>query len=110
MMIYHHTRNECKGEMMALILGADSETTGLDVRKDYVLELGAAIYDTDSKQIFKPFSELILWPDRPPISKEIESITGINQKMVDKFGVPPEEAFGNFLRMADICDFICCHN
>jgi DNA polymerase III subunit epsilon len=95
---------------MALIMGYDTETTGLDVRTDYILEVGAAIYDTEIKQIVKTFQAFLLWSARPLISKEIEEITGINQAMLEKWGITGEEAFSEIFRLADNCEYIVSHN
>jgi DNA polymerase III epsilon subunit-like protein len=100
----------CKEKIVALVLGYDTETTGVDTKKDYVLEIGAAIYDTDTKQIFEPFDKLILWPSRPLISPKIEKLTGINEKAIEKWGISPEEAFSQLFRLADKCEYIVAHN
>lgn len=95
---------------MALILGWDTETTGLNTSTDYVLEIGAAIYDTDSKQILKVMDEFILWPDKPVITPEITRLTNINEKIINHWGIPPEEAIGKFLAMAEKCEYLVGHN
>ena len=95
---------------MSLILGYDSETTGLSVKSEYIIEVGAAIYDTDKKQIMKTYSNFILWPSRPIIPKEAYDTHGIDQDMIEKWGSPPEEVFSEIFRLADNCDYLVSHN
>lgn len=76
-----------------MLLGVDLETTGLDVAKDRIIELGAAIWDTDVKAPVAIFNALLIDGTYPPISQEITDITGITQNAANKFGIPPLQAF-----------------
>jgi DNA polymerase-3 subunit epsilon len=73
---------------MSRVLGLDLETTGLDVTKDRILEIGAIIYDTKEKVPLAMLSEMInpmeLVP--PEITPEYVSPTGLKGEHILEFG------------------------
>lgn len=71
------------------ILGLDFETTGLDFENDRIIEVGLVLWDTDTQRPLSMFSELVKHWDVPPISYEVTEINGIDQLMVNEFGVSP---------------------
>ena len=95
---------------MALVLGFDTETTGVDTKKDYILEVGAAIYDTEEKQIVEVMDKFLTWPQAPHIPIEVKEIHGISQELIKKWGVYPEIVFDQLFEMASKCDYVCGHN
>jgi len=95
---------------MALILGYDTETTGLDTNNDYILEAAAVIYDTQLKQPVDIFSSFILWPSRPKISLEAQETHHITSDMLEKWGQGAEEVFSQIMMMAEKCNWIVGHN
>lgn len=72
---------------MALLLGLDFETTGVDPGTCLPLEFGCQTYDTLTRERGKPFSQFIWEKTYPAISQEITDITGITDKMVQSSGV-----------------------
>lgn len=84
---------------MALIRIWDTETTSLETRSTFMIDLGAILYDTDDQKIVKVQSDLILWPERPLITPLIEKLTGITQKMLDRHGVSPQEAIERYFNL-----------
>lgn len=76
-----------------LILGIDLEGmnrdlqfSGVDVKTDRVIEIGAVLWDWQEGQPVKILSELVNEVDHLPISEEVEMITGINDQLLEKWG------------------------
>ena len=65
---------------MAKAMFWDLETTGFSTKWDYILEIGAAMYDEETQEILAEFSELIK-PGKN-ITPKIFEITGISNAMV----------------------------
>lgn len=65
------------------VIGLDLETTGLDVAKDRILEIGAVIYDTDEKIPLAMVSEMINVGDEDPL---YVSPTGLKGSHIIEFG------------------------
>ena len=64
-----------------IILGVDVETTGLDVERDEVVELGCVVYDTTLQQLLALHSDLyqtVKW------SKEAEEVHQIKQRSSER--------------------------
>lgn len=75
-----------------IICGFDLETTGLDNKKDRIIELGAVFYDTASKLIVDEFETLVWERGYPVITEEITEITGITQEMLYARSLIPDGA------------------
>jgi DNA polymerase-3 subunit epsilon len=71
----------------------DLETTGLDVKKHHIIEIGAIRVNRDST-VHDTFQSLVK-PGRR-ISKNIERLTGITQAMLDADGEPVASALQGF--------------
>lgn len=95
---------------MAVVLGFDTETTGLNTKNDYIIEVGAALYDTQTRQMVDIFDALILWPSRPRIDPEALHVHGISQDILEKWGTPAEEVFTKLFMLAEKADYMCGHN
>ena len=95
---------------MALILGYDTESTGLDTTGDYILEVAAIIYDTERKQPVDFYSSFILWPSRPKISSEAQEIHHISAEIIEEWGSSSEEVFAQIMRRTEKCDWVVGHN
>jgi DNA polymerase III alpha subunit (gram-positive type) len=65
----------------------DVETTGLDTNENHIIEIGAQLTD-DNWNVQEQLSMIISNPAKPEISELITSLTGINQEMVEREGVP----------------------
>ena len=66
---------------MALILGLDVETQGLDATKDRVTEWGLVLWDSFTKQPVRISGFLVKVPGG--VSTEIEKLTGITNEMLE---------------------------
>ena len=63
-----------------ILLSLDFETTGLDVEKDRITEVGAVLYSTGLDQVLETAGYLV--NPEIPISAEITKLTGITNSMV----------------------------
>lgn len=92
------------------LLAIDTETTGLDVQKDDIIELGYALYDS-SKDAPLLFRNHTLVP-KNPVTEEVTKITGITQEHINEFGIQPDEAFVELLNVIEIykVQFFVAHN
>ena len=89
------------------ILGFDTETTGLDAKKDSITEMGLVLYDTDLRSPVRISGFLVKGGF---ISEEITRITGITQHAVDNYGFEPSTAVKAFAQMSNFADYYCAHN
>jgi DNA polymerase III subunit epsilon len=92
------------------ILGIDLETTGLDFTTDRITEIGAVLWDTSTGTPLRLFNTLVRHTDAPPITPEIERLTGITQEMIDTYGVPIAACLPKLFVMMSEADAIVAHN
>lgn len=90
------------------ILGLDFETTGLNSATDRVIEIGAVVWETNKKKPMALMSELV--KVEAQLSQEIINITGIDDEMLESYGINGESAFGKLIELIDTCDCIVAHN
>jgi DNA polymerase III subunit epsilon len=103
-----------------LVLGIDLEgmsedlvNNGVNIKLDRITEVGAVLWDFAAKKPLQILSELIDEPDCLPITKEIEDLTGINNKMLKDWGLKGDHTktflrnVAGFMKRAD---YIMAHN
>lgn len=80
-----------------LVLGYDTETTGLDVKNDRIIEVGAMLYETEARQPVRIFNSLI----RPaaPLPEGWTSPTGIRGEWLAAHGISFADAMGEIQSM-----------
>ena len=103
-----------------LILGIDLEgmnenlvENGVNLAVDRVTEIGAVLWDTKYNQPIKIYSELINESDRLSISEEIEELTGLNDEILNNYGLTGDEIRMALERLSIFmkkADFIMAHN
>ncbi len=103
-----------------LILGIDLEgmnenlvENGVNLAVDRVTEIGAVLWDTRLNQPVKIYSELINEPDHLSISEEIQDLTGIDDQMLNEWGLQKDEIKLGLERLAIImnkADYLMAHN
>jgi DNA polymerase III subunit epsilon len=80
-----------------ILLSVDVETTGLDINKDRVIEVGAVLFSTGQSKCLESSGYLV--KSDVPVSEEITKLTGISQAAIDKFGYESEDALDGLLDM-----------
>lgn len=90
------------------VLGLDFETTGVDPRKDDVIEVGAVVWDVDHKKPAAIYSDLI--PADRPLSDEVMKVTGLTDDDLKRFGQPQDMVFKKLSNLAAKCQYIVAHN
>jgi DNA polymerase III epsilon subunit-like protein len=91
-----------------ILLGFDTETTGLDKQKDRITEVGLVLYSTAQNRILESVGFLV--KDDVPIPEEVTKKTGITQAALDRFGYDPGWAIEEFNRLGERADAILGHN
>lgn len=91
------------------ILGLDVETTGLDVTKDRIIEVGAVLWETNTQtpvlvDSFYVNPELAEW------NKATEAINGISEETVITHGVSPISGLSRLSLGIQYCEYIVAHN
>lgn len=94
------------------VLGIDFETTGLDPKKDYILEVGGALFDCAEKKPLYTLQYYLHHENYPTITEEITKLTGITDSLCKEFKTDP---FEFFQALEAFCikhnvDFLCAHN
>lgn len=102
---------------MSYLLGVDIETTGVDQKKDVIIEIGMVIVDTsfsDKGAKYIPvdiFNKLINCPNRPPMHPEAYEITHITEEMLQKWGTKPDKRFCEHIASYfNKCDYVVACN
>jgi DNA polymerase-3 subunit epsilon len=93
-----------------LVLGLDFETTGLNTECDRITEVGAVLWDTTKAEPLALMSALMAGVDYPPLSTEIQSLTGITQAKLDVLGRQPAVVFDELLRLMARSTLVVAHN
>lgn len=97
-----------------IVLGVDTETTGLCVANDSVIEVGAVLWEVSDKKPLVIYNELLTRTysaeHDPQISEEAQEIHGVSNKDVAEFGKPSALVFETLSEMADQADYIVAHN
>lgn len=93
-----------------LVLGVDTETSGVNVKSDRILEIGWCIWDTERKKPLKLISTMVREDTRVPHTKEITDITGITPSDINTYGISLSYALGAFLSDMAQCEAVVAHN
>ena len=93
-----------------LVLGVDFETTGLDIEKDRIIEVGAVLWDVDAKSPICLLSEFLCVSDLPTLTTEIQEITGLNNYLLNTYGKEPKTIFERLTNLMDSAHAVIAHN
>lgn len=93
-----------------LLLAIDLETgapfTLEDQQENWITELGAVLYCTDTKQPKEIYSSFVT----SEISDDCSEYTGITQADLDKFGRPIDEVLEKYGSLVAKADYLVAHN
>tara|TARA_Y100000589_G_scaffold130186_1_gene123866 strand:- start:3449 stop:4258 length:810 start_codon:yes stop_codon:yes gene_type:complete len=93
-----------KNKLLDSILILDTETTGLDEKKDEVIEVGCILFHISSKSVLSQLSFLL-----PVNNNNAESINGISAD-VSRINQPWRNSINLFMDFVSVCDLIVAHN
>ena len=94
-----------------LVAGFDTETTGLDVTKEHIIEVGSVLWDTERRAPVLRYSALVHGPHIvEPLLPKIVELTGITDLDLETYGVAPGFAFENVLQIFKRAEAIVAHN
>ena len=95
-----------------LVLGIDTETTGVDIQKDSIVELGAVLFDIQDDGSWKPVESFcsLVYEDGYIISPEAEKVNGISLDKLKSEGISLKKAVAEVLLLAARADYIIAHN
>ena len=103
-----------------LVLGIDLEGinkdlifNGLDLKVDRVSEIGAVLWNWEYKQPVKILSKIINEEKRLNISTDLEELTGLNDDILNNYGVQNEDIPNVLLELSSMmesADYLMAHN
>lgn len=97
-----------------LLLGTDLETTGLSVKEDRIIEIGAVVWDTEEDAPLDLYTSFIRPPDQfLPLSQEVRDVTGIKDEWLVKYGRELSQVMGQmqaFIFNKYEIEYIVAHN
>lgn len=73
------------------LLGLDFETTGLDTATARITEIGAALWEVETKRPLVTVGAFLYDSTYPPQSEQIIQLTGITDGMLREFGTSPKD-------------------
>lgn len=97
------------------ILGLDVETSGLDAKKDRIIEIGCVLYDVETATPVQMISELVdpsmdLGEGNFKVPEEIVTLTGISDEMLNVYGSFERDVLLRVDAMALLADYYIAHN
>lgn len=93
-----------------LLCGIDVESTGTNIEIDKIIEVGMVLWDTESNQPIKIYSEFVKEQNRPPITEHITKVTGLTEKIVTNYGIIPEYICQDINIFFECADYVVAHN
>jgi len=102
---------------MALLMGYDSETTGLplwndpseDPRQPHIVQLAAILVDENTRE-HRGQMDVIIRPDGWTIPDDFAAIHGITTERAMDEGIPEKDAFEQFIELWKQCEYRLGYN
>lgn len=95
---------------MSRIMFIDTETNCLDTQYGFIMELGWAIYDIDSKRLIKTRSYMLKWNMGYTVDEGAFEATGLTREFCEANGWPAQDVFAEFLVDCAEVECVCGHN
>lgn len=95
------------------ILSLDFETTWtnpVDVKKARITEIGAVLYDWETKKPLVMYSQYVHDSDYPESPAELVELTGITDETLKRYGLAPIRALTDLNHLINQADFVVAHN
>lgn len=93
-----------------IILAIDFETNGTDPLNSEILEIGAVLWDSETKQPLSMFSSLICPKETHFIvNEDVKQITGIEEKDLYLYGISEENVITKLYELANKATSIVSH-
>ena len=94
-----------------IVCGIDCETTGLDIKKDRITEIGAVLFDASKNWAkLETMNFFVYEPDYAPLSEEIVQITGITDEILKTQGLPFSTVHSALMRFTTGVGCFMAHN
>lgn len=91
-------------------LGIDFESTGLDITKERITEVGAVVWDTNTHRPVRVLN-FFMWDETyPPIPELITKLTGIGPDYYKYHHLAPAVGLKALAAEIEKCDYIMAHN
>ena len=84
----------------------DTETTGLDVQKDHIIQLSLVKFDTDTWQVEDQRDWYILPEGEFTIPAEAEAVHHISKELLQEKGVSLKSVYADLKALTDGCDML----
>ena len=84
----------------------DTETTGLDVQKEHIIQLSLVKFDTDTWETIDTRDWYILPEGEFTIPAEAEAVHHISKEFLQEHGVSLKSVYDEFIAFTDGCDFL----
>ena len=84
----------------------DTETTGLDVQKEHIIQLSLVKFDTDTWETIDTRDWYILPEGEFTIPAEAEAVHHISKEFLQEHGVSLKSVYDEFIAFTEGCDFL----
>lgn len=91
-----------------ILVGVDTETTGLSPQDDRITEIGAVIWDVAAATPVSFFHRFI--KQDKPLKAEIVELTGLTDELLEKYGQPEELVLKEFQEFIGGAEFLVAQN
>ena len=92
-----------------IVAGFDTETTGLDVVNDQIIEVGVVLWDTERKKPMRTYSAMVAYIEKP-LDPKITELTGITTEDLAQWGSSPQKVLQQCLLMFAQAKVVVAHN
>ena len=89
-----------------ILVAFDTETTGLDVQKEHIIQLSLVKVDTDTWSVLDQRDWYILPEVEFNIPAEAEAVHHISKAFLQEHGVSLRSVYDDFIAFTDGCDFL----